>query len=376
MQMSSRRKVVLINCFDTYEHRVELLMKYFQSKSCDVKVITSDWRHFHKTVRTECPEGFEMIHAKPYMKNLSAERLISHHQFAVDAFERATKYEPDLLWVLVPPNSLVKQADIYKKRNPKVKLILDVIDMWPETMPISRFKTLPPFSFWKNLRDRHLNCADVVVTECDLYQQVLHRVCSGQEMHTLYLARKPARERLVSNLDLPKDRVALCYLGSINNIIDIPCITQIIRNIEGNVDFHIVGDGEKRQALIDEATEAGANVIFHGKVYDPDEKQAIFDQCHFGLNIMKESVFVGLTMKSMDYLELGLPIINNIGGDTEEIVEKEKIGINFHCGCTLSKEVMVHIQNNRPRVREVFEKNFTEKMFYLRLDQLMSRVLD
>ena len=60
---------------------------------------------------------------------------------------------------------------------------------------------------------------------------------------------------------------------------------------------------------------AGAEVFYHGKVFDSKEKNRIFETCHYGLNIMKDSVFVGLTMKSMDYFE-GLPIINNIQGDT------------------------------------------------------------
>lgn len=68
---------------------------------------------------------------------------------------------------------------------------------------------------------------------------------------------------------------------------------------------------------------------YHSKLYDAAEKQLIFDQCHFGLNIMKKDVCVGLTMKSIDYFQHGLPIINNIQADTAEIVELYKIGFNL-----------------------------------------------
>ena len=63
------------------------------------------------------------------------------------------------------------------------------------------------------------------------------------------------------------------------------------------------------------------------QIYDIQEKQAIFDQCSFGLNIMKSSVCIGLTMKSVDYLTGGLPIINTIGGDTEHLINSRNIGI-------------------------------------------------
>ena len=75
------------------------------------------------------------------------------------------------------------------------------------------------------------------------------------------------------------------------------------------VTLHIIGDGESKQELIDAAKAGGATVEYHGKIHDPQDKQDIFDKCHFGLNIMK-SVCVGLTMKSIDgFLS---PIINNI----------------------------------------------------------------
>ena len=48
----------------------------------------------------------------------------------------------------------------------------------------------------------------------------------------------------------------------------------------------------------------------------------------FGINMMKPGICVGLTMKSIDYFCYGLPLINNIPGDTWKLVEKEQIGIN------------------------------------------------
>lgn len=359
--MKSEQDVVIVNCFDTYEHRVDLLAEYFSAQGQAVHVITSDWRHFQKEIRTQCPEGYEMLHVKPYTRNFSAERLLSHHYFAKDAMARAEQLRPKLLWVLIPPNSLAKCAARYKEKYPETKLVFDLIDMWPETMPISRFKTLPPFSFWRDLRDQYIDRADAVVTECDLYQKLLRDKCAPEKLHTLYLARKIKMNNSAPNP--PHDRVALCYLGSINNIIDIPCISQIIGSIDAPVDLHIVGDGEKRDELISAASAAGANVIFHGKVYDPDEKQKIFDQCHFGLNIMKESVFVGLTMKSMDYFECGLPIINNIKGDTWNFVEEQQLGLNYTAPMRLSAQMLREAAQGRAAVRDFFVRYFSYEAF-------------
>ena len=362
--------VVIVNCFETLEHRVELLRRYFLQQGKRVHVLTSDWEHFLKRIRNQCPEGYELIHVRPYHRNMSVDRLRSHHQFAQKVQERLEEINPKLIWTFVPPNSLAECTATYKEHHPKVKLVMDMMDMWPETMPISGVKTLPPFSQWRELRDKWVGRADAVVTECNLFQEPLEGKCAPEKMHTLYLAREWSA--VSGKVNLPKDRIALCYLGSINHIIDINCIGKIIRSLGTAVDLHIIGDGEKRKALIDTAKRAGANVIFYGKVYDRGEKQKIMDQCHAGLNIMKKSVFVGLTMKSMDYFECGIPIINNIKGDTWNFVDECGIGINITQDVTISPEQIMRLQENRDQVHEFGRARFDVAVFNENLDRITS----
>jgi glycosyltransferase involved in cell wall biosynthesis len=321
-------KAVIVNCFDTYEDRVNLVHEFFKEQGYDVTVIQSNFRHFKKVQREEPKEDFIFVKSKPYYKNLSVARLSSHYKYAGDAFKIVEEIKPDLLYTFVPPNSLAKFAASYKQKHKEVKLILDLIDLWPETMPIGMAKNFPPFSFWGAMRDKSLKYADLVITECDLYQSVLGDALNGVKTETVYLANREIN--VVSNPQLSKDEIHLAYLGSINNIIDIPKIREIIGIIKKvkPVTLHIIGDGESKQNLIDLAKAGGATVEYHGKIYDPQEKQDIFDKCHFGLNIMKDSVCVGLTMKSIDYFQHGLPIINNIQADTYDLVEYSNIGIN------------------------------------------------
>ena len=364
--------VVIVNCFETLDHRVELLRRYFNNQGKRVHVITSDWEHFHKRVRRDCSKGYELIHVRPYNKNLSVDRLISHHYFAKEVSRRLEEIKPKLIWSFVPPNSLAEATALYKQQHPEVKLVMDLLDMWPETMPIPGFKKLPPFTLWRDLRNEFVGYADAVVTECNLFQKPLEGKCDPEKMHTLYLARDWTD--VCGTVELPEDRISLCYLGSINNIIDIDCIEKIIRAIDAPVDLHIIGDGEKRKALIDQATAAGANVIFHGKIYDRAEKQAIMDQCHAGLNIMKKSVFVGLTMKSMDYFECGIPIINNIKGDTWEFVDEYGIGVNITQNVKISADQIRQLQKNRDQVHEFGRAWFDVDVFDKKLDRITSEL--
>lgn len=359
--------VCIINCFDTYEHRVDLLLDFFQSFGANVRVITSDYKHFEKCRRTDIKENYEFIKAIPYKKNLSIERLKSHRVLSKCIFKRIENENFDLLWVLVPPNSFVKEAANYKKNHKNVKLVFDLIDLWPETLPIPLIKSIPPFTQWKNLRNKYLNAADTIVTECDLYKQKIPQYIDKSKIVTMYLAREI--KEYIPQHDLPNDKIVLCYLGSINNIVDISTIKHLIKSLMKTkpVTIHIIGDGEKRDQLLETCYKIGADVVYHGKVYDHYEKQQILSSCHYGLNIMKKTVFVGLTMKSMDYFEAGLPIINNISGDTWDIIRENNLGFN------IPNESIAHDydESMRLRVRQYFEQNFGIDTFFEKISEIL-----
>lgn len=374
-------KAVIVNCFDTYEDRVDLVHEFFKEQGYDVTVIQSDFRHFEKVHREELKEDFIFVKSKPYYKNLSFGRISSHYKYASDAFKIIEEIKPNLLYTFIPPNSLAKFAASYKKKNNDVKLILDLIDLWPETMPIGKAKKYQPFTYWGAMRDKSLKYADLVITECNLYQDVIGNALKGIKTETVYLANREID--VVSNPQLSEDEIHLAYLGSINNIIDILKIKEIIESIiiTKPVTLHIVGDGERKQELIDAAKAGGATVEYHGEIYDAQVKQDIFDKCHFGLNIMKDSVCVGLTMKSIDYFQHGLPIINNIPADTAEIVEKYGVGINIEDGLTNLTVQLFKVGNNdaiitmRVKSLYIFREKFSVSSYNYNMKKYLVKLI-
>ncbi|WP_430508182.1 hypothetical protein [Rossellomorea marisflavi] len=370
-------KATIINCFDTYEDRVDLIHEFFKLKGFEVTVIQSNFRHFKKVYRVDEKKDFIFVNTDSYSKNLSVSRLASHYKFARDSYKIVEHLKPDLIYVLVPPNSLVKSFAKYKQINKNVKLIFDLIDLWPETMPIGEIKKIPPFTYWKGLRDKSLQYADLLITECNLYQDVLGKKIKEIKTETVHLAKKEIK--VTRKTKLSESEIHLAYLGSINNIIDIQKIKEIISitRIYKPVILHIIGDGESKQELIREVENAGGVVKDHGRVYNPQEKQDIFDECHFGLNIMKQNVCVGLTMKSIDYFQHGLPIINNIPADTAAIVGKYDIGINLNNEKELEEILSIiekmtneEMMNRRIRTIEVFFKLFSINAFFEKFESV------
>lgn len=374
------KNVVIVNCFDTYEERVDLLCKYFKSRKLDCKVVQSNFRHSNKQKRYKIKENFIFVDTKPYYRNMSMSRMISHYKFAKDVFIEVQKIKPDIIYILFPPNSLVKFAYKYKRKYSSTKVYLDVIDLWPETMPINSFEKLPPFKYWKGLRNRYLKYADKVILECKLYKNFLYDYIDSNRMEILHLAKDKIDLDINCNLD--SDKLNLIYLGSINNIIDIDIIESIVYNANKYKDIvvHIVGDGENREKFIQRLTSIGISVEYYGKVYDVYQKMEIFNKCHFAINIMKESVCVGLTMKSIDYFQYGIPIINNIKGDTYELVEVNNIGININ-NKSLDEvaKLITDMDNNliinmKKNVVDLFTKEFCYESFSNKLDMIIEEI--
>lgn len=359
--------IVIVDCFDTWEHRVDLLHKVLTEEGHKVRCLLSDYRHFGKVQRADKKQDFKFFHAEPYKKNISIDRLQSHVRLSHDIFSYIDKHanKIDVLWVLAPPNVFIRDAAKVKRGHNHIKLIIDLIDLWPETMPVGKIKSL--LFPWKRLRDNYLSSADVIVTECNLYQKVLGDVLKNKKVETLYLARED--KGYEPHLNFPVDKVSLCYLGSINNIIDIDGIVRVVEECQKSKEtiLHIIGDGEKKVELVGRVKATGAEVIDHGKIFDRVEKQQIFDSCHYGLNMMKDTVCVGLTMKSIDYFEFGLPIINNIKGDTWDIIEEFGCGVNIETGKTVNFNTATELElykiDKRKNCRSFFENELIKKAF-------------
>lgn len=361
-------KAVIVSSSYSYLERVKLLKEFYQKQGYETKVLLTDFIHASKLYAEWSEEDYIFINTKPYKKNISVQRLYSHHKFAKDVAVQLSKIRVDLLHVMLPANSLAKVAREYKEANPDTQLYFDIVDLWPETMPIDRFKNAYPFQEWKNLRDKNLGNADRIYCECNLFKKVLGKE-NDVRFRTLYWVKTD--EPVEGNPRLSDEELHLCYLGSINNVIDIDYIVKMCEELgkQKKVVLHIVGDGERRQELLQKLENADANVIYHGLVYDSKEKQEIFDQCHFGLNIMKSSVCVGLTMKSLDYFQASLPIINNIQGDTWDMVDDYHIGFNGYQAVaeqldTLGQEVYLQMRTN---VRNLYQEQFTKEAFEKRL---------
>ena len=296
-----------------------------------------------------------------------------------------------LVWFLVPANSFVRAASVLKKRY-GVRIVLDLIDLWPESIPRPELQKLPPMRVWASLRDRYLDCADWIFTECSLYQKILDLPEEKTTVLPWFKDEPEGREKTGSSAAgiasagrQDKQPLQIVYLGAVNHIIDIELITEFLRRVKEFLGrenrallLHLIGEGEHKQDFLRSLAEGEIPFRDYGAVYEEEQKKSILQPCSFGLNFMKSSVRVGLTMKSIDYLSYGIPILNTIPDDTWELVDREKIGVNVdrdHLETAVQAVAEIsgdpeEWQAMHVRARETFEKNFTRQAFWQVLDRV------
>ncbi len=376
-----QKTAVLISCFHYYDNRLYLADEYLKTHGYKTQYLTADYDTVRK-VPFQCnqPDSYQ-IHTRPYYKNLTLRRILSHRDFATGMYKHLQRLPqvPDMIVAIVPPNFIASFLRKYKRKHPQVKLVIDLYDLWPESFPSGRLKKLlaPMFGVWGLLRDRTLPLADRILTECDMYRQRLGLELDARAYTFPLVGRRPQDADLTAKL--PQQGLSLCYLGSINNIINIPAITKLVDDLSSRlpVTVHIIGKGERQEAFLQALATTKAQVHFYGEVYDPQKKLEILSRCHFGLNIMKETVCVGLTMKSVDYFGHDLPIINNIPVDTAGLVEKYQVGLNLSEDTVqqLAALTQAEMLAMRENVHRMYDECFAVDVLRKKMEEILKGIV-
>ncbi len=441
-------KVAIVTHSSTFEDRAEAVAQFFEEKGHTAVRVFSDFDHHGKrTVQREA-ENHVYIHLRPYTRNLSLTRLMAIRRFALDAGAYLESGGFDLIYFMIPANSFAAEAERIRRKT-GVRVIFDLIDLWPESLPLRAAAHLTPIRRWRNLRDHHLGCADVIFTECGFYREQLDlpenrtytlywcklssdskyrttderiRTDSGGEpnpektgVHDVaaedfvaedvtaedFVAEDVAADDIVAHdaavhdaviyeamdrkSSCPEQSLRIAYIGAINNIIDIPRIAYLLGalNRRRKVIADIIGEGEHRDDFIRELRNSGVETVCRGAVYEEDRKAEILSHCCLGINVMRTDVHVGLSMKSIDYLSYGVPLINSIKGDLWEFASTCGIGVNIPDNLMTMTEEDLNLLLDRliavaedPQARrkcvDLYRRNFTQEAF----DRTLERALE
>lgn len=152
-------------------------------------------------------------------------------------------------------------------------------------------------------------------------------------------------------------------------MIDLKSLELVVDKLKkyGEISIDIIGDGVNRNALIRIFEDQKFAVRFHGIIYDETEKNEIMSQCDFGINLVKKTVNIALSIKSIEYFRAGLGVINNVPYDTWNLIKTYNAGVNISKYIEtlgLSYDLISNTKKNARNVyRQLFERRIAKEKF-------------
>lgn len=327
--------------------RFWLMARSFVRSGHRVVYWTSDFSHTTKA-RRKLPTAFtdggvevRMVPTPPYRANVSFARIRSHRAYARE-WERAAVAAESLL---PPPNVIVVStpplatgdAAIRLARRFGAKLVVDVMDAWPETFYRLLPSWMPPFvgrmlfSSAEAAARRLYRAADLVTGVADRYGEIARRKGARAYRRFYHGIELPCGEPPRPS---PEGRKvpALLYIGNMGKTYDLPTVIRAMTLLP-DATLDLAGAGAQSGTLVRMIRELNLSgrVHFHGQL-GATALAELLRAADIGIVPMGSESFVGVPYKFADYAAAGLAIASSLGGETAGLLARYGAGTAYRWG--------------------------------------------
>lgn len=392
--------------------RTGMLAERLNARGHTVVWWTSTFHHQHKRHRfpqdtsISLRDGCEirLLHAPPYHSNISVRRLV-HQSITARKLAAAAEQEavPDIILCSYPTLELASASTRYGKRR-GVPVLIDIRDAWPDAWlavaprplrPLARALLQPMFAKAKRICRNAFGIVAVSQTFLDWglrnagrtrgqydavfplgYDDTALRQDADVEEHIA---------RIRQRFGISPDALVFLFVGTFGFVYDLDTVIEAARTLErtdatGRVRIVLAGDGPRADDLRSKANGL-SNVVFTGWVVGRELRDLMRTACA-GLGTFREGAGC-LPNKPFEYMAAGLPIISSLPGELEEIVRRERIGLQYTSGDVQSLVQAIRFlaenaeerQTMALRSRALFEREFAADAIYPRYAEFLERVV-
>lgn len=319
--------------------RFWLMCEAFARAGHRVTFWTSDFSHATKAPRRlvggpSAGAAFDvrLIPTRPYACNVSWARVRSHAAYA-RAWRRLAMAPgveaPDLIVSSMPTLSAADAA-LALGRQFGARVVLDVMDAWPETferLAPPPLRGLARLLLWPMRRKarRLYRAADRVTGVCARYRELTGRADYCLAYHGIELGScdfsRPSRLSR-PHLGTPKAPLRLVYAGNLGRTYD---LATVVAAVQANPDLELDVAGFGAFAY------ACPRVRMHGLLSEAD-LQRLLAAADVGIVPMAADSWVGVPYKFCDYARAGLPIVSSLGGESTALLERYRCGVAYRAG--------------------------------------------
>lgn len=344
------KKVITIAAFgfdvrERTNERGASFVRAFKRCGYNVTHVSTDFDHAQKSYvdlpLEEIVEGVKVkrLHVLAYNKNLSIKRILSHLQFArkLRRYLNSLIERPDYIYCVTPTSTSAYVAGKYCKKH-GIKFIIDLIDLWPDSLvPLysSSLITIAT-SPWSYITHKAYEMADYICGESVKYANHAHQFNPDVPWFPIYLGvNKEKVNRLIAESKVEvvdkKAPLRLCYGGDLGNSYGFDAILKALDYIQQKgiqYEMYFVGGGDRQEYIQKYSIEHNLNVLITGKIPYCDYLKYL-STCDIAFNAFGPNTKVVHSYKFNDYIATGNLVLSNLKGETAEMIDKYKIGLNY-----------------------------------------------
>lgn len=243
---------------------------------------------------------------------------------------RKEKY--DFIYVSTPPIFIVFSACIGKFFM-KSKLILEVRDLWPDSLVgVKAFNYPFIINIFRMLEAKMYRIADYIVINSLGFTDHIKNKLKNKETPMIYLPNGP-RESEITETKVPSSDFKVVYTGNLGLAQDIDRLKQIATMLDQHhIRFEVIGYGMKTDEFI---TYLKENNLNHVQVQQPTTRKKsleLIKNSNIAIAFLNNNDIFSTVLpgKIIDYMTCKTPIIAGIKGVAAELIEKNNAGYVFH----------------------------------------------
>ena len=297
-----------------------------------------------KIYSKEIVENFTLIRLPifPSRSNSFLLRLINilSYSFCLSVYLIFFSKKKDISYVYHPPITTALAALLLKVTR-KTPYVLDVLDLWPESLTSTKF-IKNKFLIYLTLiavKLAYKHAQSIVVTSPGMKNAIIQHGINKNKIHLIYNAAQENKSSkfIKKNIGLPKNGLNILYAGNIGPAQKLEIIPEISKELEHQdiiVNFIFVGTEIDKVHLINITNKLKCKNMFFYDYVSMDEIGNYLEQSDVGLVKLNSSDLFKITIpgKTMQYMYFGKPILLLVDGDAADLVN------NANCGISCSPE--------------------------------------
>ena len=270
-----------------------------------------------------------------------------------------SKSRYDAVLVTSPPIFLGVVGVLAKFRF-KAKLILDVRDLWPDSLRgVGVFNYKWIISLFELMEKYLYNRADsIVINSRGFHRHIKSRL---KKEKPIYFIPNSIRKEELAFERQEKGEFAAVYSGNIGLAQDVEFLKKLSMALhEQSIRLNIVGFGLKKGELQQFVKEHKLKNVHFIRAMTRKECLELIQQNHVGVLCLKdEEVFeTVLPGKMIDYIACGLPIAAGASGYIKSLIEEKEIGyVSESRNVDEIARFIAHLKNHRNVAEEIALNN-------------------